>query len=434
MGLFDAKYCSVCGEKIGLLGNRKLEDGNLCKNCASKLSPFMDDRRHSTVDTIKEHLAYREQNKQQLSYFNPTLVLGNGTKVYIDQNAGTFAVSSASDWRAANPDIININQVTSVYTEPKEHKREIYRKDSEGHSVSYNPKRYEYSYEFRTTINVNSPYFDDISFELSQSSKRPSSINDLQYRNLEQQGMQIQQALSGGMGMGMNGMGMNGMGMNQGMNGMGMNQGMNGMGMNQGMNGMGMNQGMNGMGMNGNSGIGQRVGSGIGGVAGSVLGQVINAAENGLAGSSMSMNQQGMNGMGMNQQGMNGMGMNQQGMNGMGMNQGMNGMGMNQGMNGMGMNQGMNGMGMNQQGMNGMGMNQQGMNGMGMNQQGMNGMGMNQQGMNGMGMNQGMNGMGMNQQGMGGMNAPQMGASWTCEYCGTVNTGDICTGCSSPRS
>ena len=34
MGLFDKKYCDICGEKIGLLGNRKLEDGNLCKDCA----------------------------------------------------------------------------------------------------------------------------------------------------------------------------------------------------------------------------------------------------------------------------------------------------------------------------------------------------------------------------------------------------------------
>lgn len=32
--LFEKKICSVCGGEIGLLGNRKLEDGNLCKNCA----------------------------------------------------------------------------------------------------------------------------------------------------------------------------------------------------------------------------------------------------------------------------------------------------------------------------------------------------------------------------------------------------------------
>ena len=36
MGLFDKKYCDVCGAKIGFLGNRKLEDGNLCKDCAGK--------------------------------------------------------------------------------------------------------------------------------------------------------------------------------------------------------------------------------------------------------------------------------------------------------------------------------------------------------------------------------------------------------------
>ena len=38
MGLFDKKYCDICGEKIGLLGNRKLDDGNLCKECAKKKS------------------------------------------------------------------------------------------------------------------------------------------------------------------------------------------------------------------------------------------------------------------------------------------------------------------------------------------------------------------------------------------------------------
>lgn len=28
MGLFDKKYCDFCGEKIGILGIRKLEDGS----------------------------------------------------------------------------------------------------------------------------------------------------------------------------------------------------------------------------------------------------------------------------------------------------------------------------------------------------------------------------------------------------------------------
>ena len=47
MGLFDKKICDICGEKIGLLGNRKLDDGNLCKDCAKKLSPWFEERRQA---------------------------------------------------------------------------------------------------------------------------------------------------------------------------------------------------------------------------------------------------------------------------------------------------------------------------------------------------------------------------------------------------
>ena len=61
--IFEKKNCDICGAEIGLLGNRKLEDGNLCKECASKLSPFFSDRRRSTVEQIREQLDYREANK-----------------------------------------------------------------------------------------------------------------------------------------------------------------------------------------------------------------------------------------------------------------------------------------------------------------------------------------------------------------------------------
>ena len=37
--LFEKKTCDICGGEIGLLGNRKLADGNMCKDCAKKLSP-----------------------------------------------------------------------------------------------------------------------------------------------------------------------------------------------------------------------------------------------------------------------------------------------------------------------------------------------------------------------------------------------------------
>ena len=62
--LFEKKECAFCGGEIGMLGNRKLEDGNMCKTCASKLSPWFSDRRNSTVEEINQQLAYREANKE----------------------------------------------------------------------------------------------------------------------------------------------------------------------------------------------------------------------------------------------------------------------------------------------------------------------------------------------------------------------------------
>ena len=93
--LFDKKECSICGGEIGLLGNRKLEDGNMCKNCAAKLSPWFSDRRQSTVDEIKEQLDYREANQEKVASFRITRTLGERTKVLLDEDAGLFMVTAA---------------------------------------------------------------------------------------------------------------------------------------------------------------------------------------------------------------------------------------------------------------------------------------------------------------------------------------------------
>ncbi len=72
MGLFDKKYCDICSSKIGFFGNRKLADGNMCKDCAALLSPNLVGRKEFNVAEIKEHLAYREANKQTLASFIET--------------------------------------------------------------------------------------------------------------------------------------------------------------------------------------------------------------------------------------------------------------------------------------------------------------------------------------------------------------------------
>ena len=168
--LFEKKECSVCGGEIGLFGNRKLEDGNLCKDCAAKLSPWFSERRQSTVADIQEQLNYREANQEKVAVFHTTRTLGEHTKVLLDEDAGLFMVTSARNLRDANPDVLSFSDVTGCKLDIDEHKSEIEYRDAEGQRQSFNPKRYAYSYDFYIVINVNHPYFGEIRFQLNSES------------------------------------------------------------------------------------------------------------------------------------------------------------------------------------------------------------------------------------------------------------------------
>jgi len=193
MGLFDKKFCDVCGAKIGLMGNRKLEDGNMCKDCASLLSPFTTDRRRTTLAEIKDHLAYRKANREEVAAFNVTRTLGEKTKVLLDEDAGKFIVTSSSRWQNENPDVIAFSQVTGCNTEIREDKTELMTKGQDGKEISYNPPRYRYDYDFYVTIHINSPWFNEIKFQLNRSSVAQRS--SAEYRELERQANEIKAAL-----------------------------------------------------------------------------------------------------------------------------------------------------------------------------------------------------------------------------------------------
>ena len=200
--LFEKKICDVCGGEIGLLGNRKLEDGNLCKECAKKLSPWFDDRRHSTLESIKEQLAYREENKNAVAAFNVTRALGDATKVLLDEDAGNFIVTSAVKWQETNPDVIAFSQVTGCRLDVDEDRTELKREGKDGQQISYVPPRYQYSYDFYVNISVNSPYFSEIRFRLNRSSVEMEAVGvsapvkPVDYREYERMGNEIVSALT----------------------------------------------------------------------------------------------------------------------------------------------------------------------------------------------------------------------------------------------
>ena len=374
MGLFDKKNCDICGEKIGLLGNRKLDDGNLCKNCARKLSPWFEERRHSTVEDIKRQLAYREQNKQLVQSFVVTRQFATNTyNVFIDDTKGNFTVAHNLD-TTENPDIVPLSSIVMCKMEVQQDRREeTYTKD--GKTVSYQPPVYRYEYDYTMRIKVRTEWFDDMDFRLCNS--RLDEKDRMEIMEIEQVANQIVAALTGNpvMNSGMSGMAGGAMG-NMGAAAMGtMGAAMGAMGMNNGM------PGMNGGAQYGNMGM-----------------------NNGMP---------GMNGT--TQYGNMGMNNGMPGMNGttqygnMGMNNGMPGMNSGAQYGNMGMNNGMPGMnGTTQYGNMGMNNGMQNMNG-------------NVQNGN-MGMNQNMN---ANAQ-------PQTGGTWTCQ-CGAENTGAFCEFCGTPK-
>ena len=173
MGLFDAfkkKDCEICGKEVGLFGYKKLEDGEICKECVKLLSPWFDDRRHSTVEQIKAQLAYREENKAALAGFRPSIAYGERYTLRAELVNGIptrFVVERGDNYKDENADIVNFKDVTSFNIDVREHDREIKYRNSKGEEVSYHPPRYEYSYDFYAEINVNHPYFNEMRFQIN---------------------------------------------------------------------------------------------------------------------------------------------------------------------------------------------------------------------------------------------------------------------------
>lgn len=171
----------------------KLEDGNLCKECAKKLSPFFSDRRNSTVAEIREQLDYREANKEKVAAFNPTKSIGGRMNIYFDEDKRQWLATQTSNWRSFNPDVMDFSQVTGCTLDIDESKRELKRKDSEGKEVSFNPPRYAYSYDFNMIIHVNTPYFSEIRFQINDD--EISQRGSFAYRDAQAKADEIKDTL-----------------------------------------------------------------------------------------------------------------------------------------------------------------------------------------------------------------------------------------------
>lgn len=182
MGLFSKKTCCICGEKVGLLGGLKLKDGDLCKECKKKLSPFFDDGKESTIEDIKNQIAAREENYKQLDNLEINKIYGEFGVILIDETNKKFValkdtsdslfgnqrtVNAIEDVKDKNPDIIDFKDVEDVEIKIVQTNREE-RQTINGEQVSYDPKHYTYMINFDIVIKVNHPYIKVIRFSLKE--------------------------------------------------------------------------------------------------------------------------------------------------------------------------------------------------------------------------------------------------------------------------
>ena len=172
MGLFSKKTCCICGDKVGLLGGLKLKDGDLCKECKKKLSPFFDDAKESTVEDIKKQIEAREENYKQLDNLEINKIYGEFGVILIDETNKKFValkdtsdslfgsqkvVTGIEDVKDKNPDIIDFKDVEDVEVKIIQTNREEHQTIN-GQQVSYDPKHYTYMIGFDVIIKVKHPY------------------------------------------------------------------------------------------------------------------------------------------------------------------------------------------------------------------------------------------------------------------------------------
>ncbi|MBQ1478168.1 MAG: DUF4428 domain-containing protein [Erysipelotrichaceae bacterium] len=104
--------CSVCGKPYKPFGNRKLKDGILCRSCNRLISPWFTDEEllQKTSEDMKEHLLYREKNKELFNRFVTTREVDEKYSICIDDADHLFYVNKNS----TNPDILPLEDFETI--------------------------------------------------------------------------------------------------------------------------------------------------------------------------------------------------------------------------------------------------------------------------------------------------------------------------------
>jgi hypothetical protein len=175
MGIFSKKDCSFCGAQSGLLSNRKLADGNICKDCRAQLSPFYDLTNKDTVANVAAQLEYRQRNLTELDRFQPSVVAGDRGKVFIDMNSGKFTFATERELREGNPDLFDLRGLRSCTFYAKE---TIFKGDEDESD--------RFDYDFYLKVSVDHPFVRNFSYRYNGQSvsNRRNRIKESEIRKI----------------------------------------------------------------------------------------------------------------------------------------------------------------------------------------------------------------------------------------------------------
>ena len=195
MGLFNIfkkQDCEICGKEVGMFGYKKLKDGEICKDCVKLLSPWFEERRESTVAQIKEQLAYRARNAEELKNFHPTIVYGDSLRrMFVEERDGVpyrFCIANGEDYLDENADLVLVENIEEIIIDIQDNAHELLlheeKKDEDGNIIQeeeyYDPPRYDYSYEFKATLLLkNIPWFDAMDIQLNRENPELFEVEDM---------------------------------------------------------------------------------------------------------------------------------------------------------------------------------------------------------------------------------------------------------------
>ena len=195
MARLDRQYCDICSNVLPAFGYMRLLDGSICMDCHKKISPFLKGIKDLTVEDMKRHLKYRQDNMKKLDEFKSAISFGYDKKIYIDPYMAAFVITPnrLEEIAVDNPDVISLHDVIETDTLIKEYKKEQFGKDEEGRRIRYFPPRINYYYDFITTIRLRSEWFDEVS--LSLNGKTVEGRDSIMYRRCNSMAKQLKDTL-----------------------------------------------------------------------------------------------------------------------------------------------------------------------------------------------------------------------------------------------